>query len=150
MSYDPLFMQLALDQAAEASLFNEVPIGAVIVKEKTVIGSGGNMVLAKTSVIAHAELIAITNASKNLKNYRLLDCDMYVTLEPCHMCAKAIVDARISNLYFGAYEPKTGSILSIDQFLDKSHLNHKVTYSGGHMEKASAQLLHEFFRARRR
>lgn len=149
MSYDPLFMQLALDYAAEASLLNEVPIGAVIVKEKTVIGSGRNMVLAKISVIAHAELIAITNASKNLKNYRLLDCDMYVTLEPCHMCAKAIVDARISNLYFGAYEPKTGSIQSIDHFLDKNHLNHKVTYSGGHMEKASAQLLHEFFRARR-
>lgn len=140
----------AITLAKHAFNTNEVPVGALIVRQNKIIGTGFNQVIKKNSVTAHAEIIAINNASKLLSNYRLTDCDLYVTLEPCHMCAKAIVDARISNLYFGAYEPKTGSILSIDQFLDKSHLNHKVTYSGGHMEKASAQLLHEFFRARRR
>ena len=100
-------------------------------------------------MIWHAEIIAINNASKALNNYRLTDCDIYVTLEPCHMCAKAIVDARISNLYFGALEPKTGAVQSIDKFLDKTHLNHNVSYQGGYLEESCSAILKEFFQLRR-
>ena len=98
---------------------------------------------------AAGEINAINEASKFIKNYRLKGCDIYVTLEPCHMCAKAIVDARIDNLFFGAYEPKTGAIESIDQFLDRDDLNHKVLFSGGHMQRKSSDLLKKFFRSKR-
>ena len=91
----------------------------------------------------------IVAASKKLNNYRLIGCDIYVTLEPCHMCAKAIIDARLSNLFFGAMEPKTGSIVSIDRFLDASHLNHKVNYSFGYLEADVASLLRSFFKDKR-
>jgi len=143
------FMFKAIKLAKHAFDENEVPVGALIVKQNKIIGTGFNQVIQKKSVTAHAEIIAINNASKFLKNYRLTDCDLYVTLEPCHMCAKAIVDARIKNLYFGAFEPKTGSIKSIDSFLDRSDLNHRVKYSGSHLEKQSAQLLKNFFKFRR-
>ena len=139
----------AINLAKHAFDKNEVPVGALIVKQNKIIGTGFNQVIQKKSVTAHAEIIAINNASKFLKNYRLTDCDLYVTLEPCHMCAKAIVDARIKNLYFGAFEPKTGSIKSIDSFLDRSDLNHYVKYSGGHLEEQAAQLLKNFFKLRR-
>tara|TARA_Y100000768_G_scaffold383286_1_gene365143 strand:- start:2957 stop:3412 length:456 start_codon:yes stop_codon:yes gene_type:complete len=139
----------AINLAKHAFDKNEVPVGALIVKQNKIIGTGFNQVIQKKSVTAHAEIIAINNASKFLKNYRLTDCDLYVTLEPCHMCAKAIVDARIKNLYFGAFEPKTGSIKSIDSFLDRSDLNHYVKYSGGHLEEQSAELLKNFFKLRR-
>ena len=128
---------------------DEVPVGAIIVNNKKIIGRGFNQVIAKNSVSSHAEINAINEASKYIKNYRLKGCDIYVTLEPCHMCAKAIVDARIANLYFGAYEPKTGAIESIDQFFDREDLNHKVLYSGGHMKEQSSNLLKKFFLSKR-
>ena len=102
------------------------------------------------SVSSHAEINAINNASKNLKNYRLLNCDIYVTLEPCHMCAKAIVDARIKNLYFGALEPKTGAIVSVDNFLNHEYLNHKVLYDYGLLQAESSELLRSFFQLKRK
>jgi len=142
-------MELALKMAKAAYNEDEVPVGAVIVKDGELIGSGFNQVLSKNSVSAHAEIIAINNASKILNNYRLLNCEIYVTLEPCHMCTKAIIDARLNCIYFGATEPKTGAIVSIDQFLDRSDLNHKVIYSGGHMKNESSQLLKKFFQSRR-
>ena len=111
--------------------------------------SGFNQVIEKNSVSSHAEINAINQASQFINNYRLNGCDLYVTLEPCHMCAKAIVDARINSLYFGANEPKTGSIESIDQFLDRDDLNHKVLYSGGHMKEQSSKLLKKFFYSKR-
>jgi len=143
------YMELALKMAKAAYNEDEVPVGAVIVKDGELIGSGFNQVLSKNSVSAHAEIIAINNASKILNNYRLLNCEIYVTLEPCHMCTKAIIDARLNCIYFGATEPKTGAIVSIDQFLDRSDLNHKVIYSGGHMKNESSQLLKKFFQSRR-
>tara|TARA_B100000674_G_scaffold462788_1_gene443154 strand:- start:685 stop:1158 length:474 start_codon:yes stop_codon:yes gene_type:complete len=143
------FMFKAINLAKHAFDINEVPVGALIVRQNKIIGTGFNQVIKKNSVTAHAEIIAINNASKYLENYRLNDCDLYVTLEPCHMCAKAIVDARIKNLYFGAFEPKTGSIKSIDSFFDRSDLNHNVKYSGGHLEDQSAELLKNFFKSRR-
>ena len=129
---------------------NEVPVGAIIVNNGKIIGTGFNQVIAKNSISSHAEINAINEASNFIKNYRLKGCDIYVTLEPCHMCAKAIVDARIKSLYFGAHEPKTGAIESIDRFLDKNYLNHKVLYSGGYLQERSSALLKKFFQSRRK
>ena len=129
---------------------DEVPVGAIIVKNEKIIGRGFNQVITKNSVSSHAEINAINQASQYMKNYRLKGCDIYVTLEPCHMCAKAIIDARIKSLYFGAYEPKTGAIESIDQFLFRDHLNHKVLFSGGHMHEQSSDLLRKFFQSKRK
>ena len=143
------FMLQALAMADLAFANDEVPVGAVIVKDGKIIGRGFNQVIKQHSVVSHAEINAINAASQNIKNYRLNGCDLYVTLEPCHMCAKAIVDARISNLYFGAIEPKTGAVESIDQFLNKKHLNHNVRYQGGYLEESCAAILKEFFQLRR-
>ena len=143
------FMLQALQMADIAFKNHEVPVGAIITKDGNIIGQGFNQVIANNSVSSHAEIIAINNASQKINNYRLNGCDIYVTLEPCHMCAKAIVDARIRNLYFGAMEPKTGAVQSIDQFLDKNYLNHRVSYSGGHFSDKSANLLKKFFRLKR-
>jgi len=143
------FMKLALNLAEQAFKEDEVPVGAVIIKDSKVIGSGFNQVISKNSVTAHAEIIAINNAAKIIKNYRLTDCSIYVSLEPCHMCSKAIVDARISNLFFAAREPKTGSVISIDNFLDADHLNHKVHYDYGDLEYESSELLKKFFKDKR-
>ena len=143
------FMVEALNMAKVAFDNNEVPVGAIIVYDGEVIGRGCNEVVAKNSISSHAEMNAINQASQFIKNYRLKGCDIYVTLEPCHMCAKAIVDARINSLYFGAKEPKTGAIESIDQFLDRDHLNHKVFFGGGYMEEQSSELLRKFFKSKR-
>ena len=143
------FMLEALNMADLAFQNNEVPVGAIIVKDRKIIGKGFNQVIQHHSVSSHAEINAIYDAGQTLQNYRLIDCDLFVTLEPCHMCAKAIVDARINSLYFGAIEPKTGAIQSIDFFLDHDHLNHKVKYSGGYMSNQSANLLKKFFKSRR-
>ena len=142
-------MKHAVSCAHEALLMNEVPVGAVVVRNGIIIGRGYNTVIQDSSISSHAEIKAINEASKFLENYRLSGCDIYSTLEPCHMCAKAIVDARISNLYFGALEPKTGSVMSIDNFLEKPFLNHKVNFSYGHLERDSKNLLQSFFRSKR-
>jgi tRNA(adenine34) deaminase len=142
-------MSEAMNMAKIAFKNNEVPVGAVVVRNGKIIGKGFNQVIAENSISAHAEINAINQASQFIKNYRLIGCDIYVTLEPCHMCAKAIVDARIRNLYFGALEPKTGAIVSIDSFLDAGHLNHRVNYSSGYLASNSANLLKSFFRSKR-
>ena len=143
------FMSLALEEAKKAYDLDEVPVGAIIVKHGEVISSSFNQVIAHNSIASHAEMNAIFLASQKLKNYRLVDCDIYVTLEPCHMCAKAIVDARLNHLFFGASEPKTGAIVSIDHFLDAGYLNHKVGYSSGYLAAESANLLKSFFQSKR-
>ena len=142
-------MAEAMEMAKLAFNNDEVPVGAVIVNNEKIIGRGFNQVITKNSVSSHAEINAINEASQFIKNYRLKDCDIFVTLEPCHMCAKAIVDARIDTLYFGANEPKTGAIESIDQFLDRDDLNHQVLLSGGHMQEQSSKLLKKFFQSKR-
>ena len=143
------FMRQAFNLAKIAFNADQVPVGAVVFKEGRVIGAGFNQVIVKNSVSSHAEINAINEASQFIKNYRLNGCDIFVTLEPCHMCAKAIVDARLDTLYYGANEPKTGSIESIDRFLDRNDLNHKVLYSGGHMKEQSSNLLKKFFQSKR-
>jgi tRNA(adenine34) deaminase len=144
------FMLEAINMAELAFYNEEVPVGAIVVNNGQIIGKGFNEVIKKNSVSSHAEINAINQASHFLNNYRLNNCDMYVTLEPCHMCAKAIVDARLDSVYFGAKEPKTGAIESIDKFLDRKDLNHKVAYSGGYMQEQSSELLREFFRSKRK
>ena len=143
------FMLEAIYMAKLAFENDEVPVGAIIVNNEEIIGRGFNQVIEKNSISSHAEINAINDASETLENYRLNDCDMYVTLEPCHMCAKAIVDARMNHVYFAAREPKTGALESIDKFFDKSYLNHKVNFSGGYLEGESSELLKEFFYSRR-
>ena len=112
---DLAFMQEAIELAKEAELNGEVPVGAVITLDNKIIGRGFNQVISLNDVTAHAEIIAIRDASKTINNYRLKNTCMYVTLEPCHMCAKALVDARVSKLIFSTLEPKTGAITSIDK-----------------------------------
>ena len=148
-SQDKLFMQRAIELAKESFDDGEVPVGAVIVQNETIIGEGKNKVIFENDVTSHAEINAIRAASKKIKNYRLNDCSMYVTLEPCHMCAKAAVDARISSVIFAASEPKTGSIISIDNFFDKKELNHNPAYQHGLLKDQSSKLLKDFFRLRR-
>ena len=140
----------AFEQARNASLLDEVPVGCIIALNDRIISVGSNKCISKSSPIRHAEIEAIEAACTVLKNYRLPDASIYVTLEPCHMCCMAIVNARIENLYFGAKEPKTGAVVSVDNFLDKKFLNHKVNYSGGYMERESSKLLKDFFATRRK
>lgn len=144
-----LFMERAFELAVESFNHKEVPVGAVVVKDEKIIGEGRNKVISENDVSSHAEINAIRDASHNIKNYRLNNCSMYVTLEPCHMCAKALVDARISSMVFATCEPKTGSVVSIDNFLDKKILNHHVAYNYGLMADESSNLLKEFFKIRR-
>lgn len=146
---DQSFMMRALELAEKSSNSNEVPVGAVITNNGVVIGEGRNKVISNNDVSAHAEILAIRNASETTKNYRLNKCVIYITLEPCHMCAKAILDARIDRLVFAAPEPKTGSIISIDTLYDRLSFNHKIEVEHGLLADESANLLKAFFKARR-
>jgi tRNA(adenine34) deaminase len=143
-------MSAAFEEAIKAYKIDEVPVGAVVTFNNKIIGRGFNTVIRDKSVTSHAELTAINNASQILNNYRLIGCDIYVTLEPCHMCAKAIVDARINNLYFSTPEPKTGAIISTDNYLEKSYLNHRTYFKYGIMQHQSSLILKNFFKSKRR
>ena len=146
---DRSFMEMALDEAQLSFDDNEVPVGAIIVKDNEVIGSGHNQVIHTNNVTSHAEINAIIDASKNTNNYRLNNAKMYVTLEPCHMCAKAIIDARIDEVIFAAPEPKTGSIISIDNIYERIKFNHKTSYKYGLLMNESSNLLKKFFKTKR-
>jgi len=148
-SSDSSFMSLAIQEAEKAFASNEVPVGAIIVQEDKIIGRGRNRVIANQNVTSHAEIEAIIDASKKVQNYRLNKSIIYVSLEPCHMCVKAIIDARIDEIVFAAPEPKTGSIISIDNLLDSISFNHKVSYRHGLMKEESSKLLKDFFKNRR-
>ena len=148
-SDDSSFMGLAIQEAEKAFTNNEVPVGAVIVQQNKIIGKGRNRVIENQNVSSHAEIEAIIDASKNVKNYRLNKSTIYISLEPCHMCVKAIVDARIDEIVFAAPEPKTGSIISIDNLLDRISFNHKVSYRYGLMKEESSKLLKDFFKNKR-
>ena len=148
-SDDSSYMSLAIQEAKKAFASNEVPVGAIIVQEDKIIGKGRNRVIANQNVTSHAEIEAIIDASKKMQNYRLNKSTIYVSLEPCHMCVKAIIDARIDEIVFAAPEPKTGSIISIDNLLDRISFNHKVSYRHGLMKEESSKLLKDFFKNRR-
>ena len=142
-------MRKALLLAEQANEIGEVPVGAVVVFENKIIGCGYNQPIKLSNPTAHAEIIALKNAAKKMMNYRLVNCDLYVTLEPCLMCAGAIVHSRIRRLVFGACEPRSGVIQSQLSAFSMPFLNHKVEVQGGVLEEESAQLITGFFAKRR-
>ena len=141
-------MMEAISLAEEAGEMGEVPVGAVIVKNGEIIARGKNEREAKQNALSHAEIEAINNACKVLGSWRLEDCEMYVTLEPCPMCAGAIINSRIKTLIFGAYDSKMGSIDSVINLCDLPY-NHKVEVYGGIMEDECLDLLKNFFKTLR-
>ena len=143
-------MKIALSEAKKAYNKDEVPIGAVIVKDGKVIAKAHNEIEKTQLSTRHAEIIAIEKASKKLKSWRLDGAEMFVTLEPCPMCAGAIVNARIKKVYFGAYETKSGSATSKFNILTDSGLNHKTEFTGGVMEEECKTLLKEYFKEKRK
>ena len=146
-----VYMAMALEQAQHAATLGEVPVGAVIVSpEGEVLGAQHNRQIHANDPTAHAEILALREAAAKIGNYRLVDCTLYVTLEPCTMCCGALVHARISSLYFGAYEPKAGAVNSTVSVLDGPWLNHDVHWYGGLLAESSASLLETFFAERRR
>lgn len=138
-------MEEALRLAAEAAAEGEVPVGAVVVKDGVVVGRGRNRREAGKNALCHAELEAIDNACRTLRGWRLWQCDLYVTLEPCPMCAGAIINARIPHVYYGAKDPKAGSCGSVVNLFELPY-NHKPELTGGIMGEECAQILTEFFR----
>jgi tRNA(adenine34) deaminase len=143
------FMDAALAQARTAGEAGEVPVGAVIVREGAVIAQAGNRTLLYRDPTAHAEMIAIRQATRLLANERLIDCDLYVTLEPCTMCAAAISLARIRRLYYAAPDPKAGAVEHGVHFFSEPSCLHRPEFYGGIAEGEAAALLQSFFRARR-
>lgn len=150
MPADDHWMMLALELAQEAAREGEVPVGAVVVKDGKVIGTGFNRPIGSHDPSAHAEMIALREASQALGNYRLTDCDLYVTLEPCVMCSGAIFHARIRQVVYGASDPKTGVAGSVMNLYASKQLNHHTDVRGGVLAQESATLLQSFFAARRK
>jgi len=147
--WDQVFMQEALRQAVRARDADEVPVGAVIVCGDRIIARSHNQVEGLNDPTAHAEMIAITQASATLNQKWLYDCCLYVTLEPCSMCAGALVLARIGRVCFGAFDDKTGACGSLTNIIDHPQLNHRVETAGGILEEACSGLLTEFFQRKR-
>ena len=143
------WMKAALREAEKALEQGEVPVGAIVVREGEVIGTGRNRPISSSDPTAHAEIAALREAGRQADNYRLTGCTLYVTLEPCAMCAGAMVHARIARLVFGATDPKAGAAGSVFDIVGSPRLNHRVETHGGVMEEACGDLLREFFRARR-
>ena len=143
------FMQAALDEARQAAEAGEVPIGAVVVREGAIIARGQNRVLRDLDPTAHAEIVALRAAAEALGNYRLLGCTLYVTLEPCSMCAGAMIHARLDRLVFAAADPKAGAAGSVLAVVNHPQLNHQMLVEQGLLADESAELLRSFFRERR-
>ncbi len=146
---DAEFMREALLLAAQAEEQGEVPVGALVVRDGEVVGRGWNRPITGCDPTAHAEIVALRQAAENLDNYRLSGCTLYVTIEPCTMCAGAIVHSRIGRLVFGAAEPKAGVVLSNGQLLNADNLNHKVAYEGGVLADECSEIMSAFFKKRR-
>ena len=145
----PSFMQIALEEARAAASRGEVPVGCVVVRDGAIVARAGNRTIGQTDPTAHAELLAIRQATAALGSERLTDCDLYVTLEPCAMCAAAMSFARIRRLYFGAGDAKGGAVEHGVRFFGAATCHHGPEVYGGIDESESAALLKEFFRARR-
>ncbi|UZQ85713.1 tRNA adenosine(34) deaminase TadA [Thermoclostridium stercorarium] len=143
------FMAEAIEEAKKALAEDEVPVGAVITHQGKIIAAAHNLRETLNRATAHAEILAIEKACSILNSWYLTDCDLYVTLEPCIMCAGAIVNARIRSLYFGAFDPKAGACGSVIDVFRLKELNHRVTVYAGIMEDECASLLTEFFRSKR-
>ena len=143
------FMQQALVLAEQAAQKGEVPVGAVVVANGEVVGRGYNCPIGSSDPTAHAEIVALRDASKNLENYRLAGCDLYVTIEPCTMCVGAMIHARINRIIFGAPEPRAGALTSQLALLESDHFNHSMEWTGGILEDQCRALMKDFFKQRR-
>jgi tRNA(adenine34) deaminase len=149
MDADVDFMRLALEEARAAAAAGEVPIGAVLVLDGKVLARVGNRTIRDIDPTAHAEIVILRDAARALQNYRLTGTTLYVTLEPCIMCAGAMIQARISRLVYGAAEPKGGAVQSCFEVLSESRLNHQVEITPGILAEEAAALLLSFFAERR-
>ncbi|HMV54485.1 MAG TPA: tRNA adenosine(34) deaminase TadA [Rhodocyclaceae bacterium] len=149
MENDVDFMRLALDLARQAGAVDEVPVGAIVVRNGEVIGRGFNQPIGSHDPSAHAEIMALRDAARQAGNYRLVDCTLYVTLEPCAMCAGAIMHARIARVVFGARDPKTGACGSVVDLFGEERLNHHADVEGGVLAVECGAMLSSFFAARR-
>lgn len=143
------WMAMVLAEAKKAAEKGEVPIACAIVKDNELLALRHNEKETSQSVLAHAELLALADANQSLHSWRLEDCDLYVSLEPCPMCASAIQQARIRHVYFATTEPKMGALVSRESLLDRPYLNHRVTYTMGPFTEEASALLKDFFRQRR-
>ncbi|HEX5637254.1 MAG TPA: tRNA adenosine(34) deaminase TadA [Gammaproteobacteria bacterium] len=146
---DEYWMQQALNLARKAAEADEVPVGAVIVKDNQLIAEGWNHPIQLHDPSAHAEMIALRQAGITLNNYRLLDTTLYVTLEPCVMCVGAMIHARVGRVVFGAYDAKTGAAGSMFDLLQSEKHNHKIDVTGGVLEEQCREVLQEFFKRKR-
>jgi tRNA(adenine34) deaminase len=146
---DELWMEEALSCAQRAREAGEVPVGAIVVCEGRVVGRGWNRNIAKSDPTAHAEMVALREAGITLGNYRLGDCDLFVTIEPCSMCAGAMVHARIRSLVYGADDPKAGAVHSVMQVLNHPQMNHKIEVRSRVLAGRCAEVLQTFFKNRR-
>ena len=144
------WMRHAIELARQGQESGEVPVGAVIVKDDQVIGEGWNQPISQHDPSAHAEMVALRQAGKTLNNYRLLDTTLYVTLEPCVMCAGAIIHARVGRVVYGANDPKAGAAGSVVDIFANPRINHHVTVEGGLLATECGDLLTQFFKAKRR
>ncbi|MDB9999213.1 tRNA adenosine(34) deaminase TadA [Porticoccaceae bacterium] len=149
MSTDEFYMAKALQLAEQAGAAGEVPVGAIVVKDGEIVGEGFNQPISGCDPTAHAEIVAMRNAANNLSNYRLSDCDLYVTIEPCTMCVGAMVHGRIRRVLFGALEPRAGALQSQLQLMDQSHYNHSIEWQGGVLAQECGDLISSFFRRKR-
>ncbi|MDB4948517.1 MAG: tadA [Gemmatimonadetes bacterium] len=147
---DEGWMRVALEEAAAAQALGEVPVGAVLVRGGELVARGHNLTHTLQDPSAHAEMVAIRRAAQTIGHWRLLDCALYVTLEPCTMCSGAIVLARIPRLVYGAPDPKAGMTGSLGNLVQHPRLNHRVDLVGGVLERECGDVLRAFFRARRR
>lgn len=146
---DERWMEKALDLAQRAAALGEVPVGALVVRDGEVIGEGWNQPISGMDPTAHAEILALRDAARRVGNYRLVDADLYVTIEPCTMCAGAIVHARIRRVIFGATEPKAGALESRQRLFEEPWFNHRVLWQGGVLAERSRRMISAFFRERR-
>lgn len=149
-SEDIHWMREALVLAKQGAAIGEVPVGAIVVYQGEIIGTGFNQPISSHNPVAHAEIMALMAAAQHMSNYRLVDCELYVTLEPCTMCAGAIIHSRVKRLVFGACEPKAGAAGSVVDVFKQPQMNHKVNVTGEVLAEECGQLLSEFFKARRR
>jgi tRNA(adenine34) deaminase len=142
-------LALALEEARAAAASGEVPVGAVVVENGIVVGRGQNRVLRDVDPTAHAEIVALREAAKTVGNYRLGGCEIFVTLEPCAMCAGAMIHARVARLVYAAADPKAGAAGSVLGVINHPKLNHEMVVTSGELSEESGELLREFFRQRR-
>ena len=149
LSLDKFFMCQALQLAEQAALLGEVPVGAVLVQDGEIIGRGFNCPISSHDPSAHAEMVALRDAAQKLNNYRLPETTLYVTLEPCSMCAGLLVHARVARLVYGASEPRAGVVCSQGAFFQQNFLNHKVQVEGGVLADECGAVLQQFFQNRR-